>query len=324
MSITTSPRNTNRHTASTISSLQRPIFIIGCPRSGTGLLHHLMRLHKDLAWITPFTSWVCGKRWFDAVPPGLVRPLDHLREKLPDSVLPAFLHGPYDGSLSIPDLLETSEGHSIWNRFCDRTPDDSADADAATPQAVATLRSIVRWHLRYHNRPRFIGKTPRHALRLPFLRAVFPDALFIHLVRDGRAVASSILRRRQASMAPTDKWWGARPPGWESMLDAPSIVQAAWTWQTIVETIERESEAHEKSTHTVYYESLCRAPKQTLRAVFDVADLNPSGMMNPEAESALSKIRSPHEKWRTGLDKEQLAAIDFLAPLLKRHGYADA
>lgn len=324
MNIATSRRNIDRQTSLTVSPLQRPLFIIGCPRSGTGLLHHLTRLHKDLAWITPLTSWVCGKRWFQTVPPQLVRPLDHLREVLPNLALPSFLHGPYDGSLSIQGLLETSEGHSIWNRFCDRTPDDSAGADAATPQAITTLRSILRWHLRYHDRPRFIGKTPRNALRIPFLRAVFPEAQFIHLVRDGRAVASSILRRRRASMAPTDKWWGARPPGWESMLETPSIVQAAWTWKTIVETVERESELDETSTHTVYYESLCRAPKQTLRTLFDVANLDPDRMMGPEAETALSKIRPPHEKWRTILDEEQLAAIDFLAPLLKRHGYGDA
>lgn len=324
MTIPTSGTDPDRETEPVASLSQRPIFIIGCPRSGTGLLHHLMRLHEDLAWVTPFTSWICGKPWFEALPPRFVRPLDHLREALPTAVLPTFLHGPYDGSLALPGILETSEGHSIWDRFCTRTPDDRASAATATDETKSTLRSIVHWHLRYHQRPRFIGKTPRNALRLPFLRAVFPDALFIHLVRDGRAVASSILRRRQDSPGPTAQWWGARPPGWKTMLENPPIVQAAWTWKTILETIEEDADALETSLHTVYYESLCRAPRQTLRSLFEGVDLDPDRMRQPDVESALSKIRPPHEKWRTVLDDEQLAAIDFLAPLLDRHGYADA
>lgn len=89
-------------------------------------------------------------------------------------------------------------------------------------------------------------------------------------------------------------------------------------------TIEEDADALETSLHTVYYESLCRAPRQMLRSLFEGVDLDPDRMRQPDVESALSKIRPPHEKWRTVLDDEQLAAIDFLAPLLDRRGYADA
>jgi len=41
---------------------------------------------------------------------------------------------------------------------------------------------------------RFAEKCPRHALVVPFLAEAFPDATFIHVVRDGRAVASSLLK----------------------------------------------------------------------------------------------------------------------------------
>jgi hypothetical protein len=34
-------------------------------------------------------------------------------------------------------------------------------------------------------------KTPSNCLRVPFVRQIFPDALFIHVIRDGRACATS-------------------------------------------------------------------------------------------------------------------------------------
>ena len=49
----------------------------------------------------------------------------------------------------------------------------------------------------------FVEKTPGHVERLPLIAAVYPDAWYVHLVRDGRDVARSIVR------AP----WGQTRPG---------------------------------------------------------------------------------------------------------------
>ena len=40
----------------------------------------------------------------------------------------------------------------------------------------------------------FLEKTPQHCLVAPFILNIFPNARFIHLIRDGRAVVASLLR----------------------------------------------------------------------------------------------------------------------------------
>ncbi|MBV8297333.1 MAG: sulfotransferase [Acidimicrobiia bacterium] len=47
----------------------------------------------------------------------------------------------------------------------------------------------------------FVEKTPSHIFKLPFLAAIYPDAWYIHLIRDGRDVARSLAR---SPMGPDD------------------------------------------------------------------------------------------------------------------------
>jgi hypothetical protein len=272
--------------------------------------------------VTPVTNWICGKAWFRRVPPGLARGLDELLVRLPRRAIPPFLRGPYDGSLDVRGMPETREGHSIWNRYCPDRAHHACTASDATPPIREGLRDVVRWHLAYHGRLRFVSKTPRNALRIPFFHAVFPDIRFLHLVRDGRAVASSILKRRLSDHGTLDRWWGARPPGWQAVRSAPPIRQAAWMWTTFLETIEREAERlPEASVHTVTYENLTRHPEETLRGLFDWADLDPEPFFHSDASRHLEKIRPPGDAWAERLTDGQKDQLDVLAPTLEQYGY---
>lgn len=300
----------------------RPLIVIGCPRSGTGLLHQVLRLHPALAWVTPVTNWVCGKAWFRRVPPPLARTFEEVVMRLPPRLVPPFLRGPHDGSLEISGLPETREGHSIWNRYCPDRDHHACTADAATPAVREGLRDVLRWHLSYHDRPRFLSKTPRSGLRIPFFHAVFPDAQFLHIVRDGRAVAASILKRRRADHGSIHEWWGARPPGWQDVRSRPPIRQAAWMWTTFLETIEREGrKLPDGSMHRVRYEDFTRAPEATLREIFDWAGLAPGAFFHSDAPRHLRKIHRPPTTWQDRLTGDQRAHLDVLEPMLHHYGY---
>ena len=58
------------------------------------------------------------------------------------------------------------------------------------------FRGVYAWLLRYQLEGglRFCEKTPTNAFLLPFLGRAFPDALFVHIIRDGRDVAASHIR----------------------------------------------------------------------------------------------------------------------------------
>jgi hypothetical protein len=58
----------------------------------------------------------------------------------------------------------------------------------------------------------FIEKTPGHAHLVPFLRAVYPNARYLHLIRDGRDVARSLSQMRFTQLpdaADAAANWGA-------------------------------------------------------------------------------------------------------------------
>jgi len=77
---------------------------------------------------------------------------------------------------------------------------------------------------------RFLEKTPKNALRIPFLRAMFPDAFFIYLYRDERATISSMIdawRSGRFVTYPDLPEWEGHPwsllltPGWRELIGKP-------------------------------------------------------------------------------------------------------
>jgi LPS sulfotransferase NodH len=97
-----------------------------------------------------------------------------------------------------------------------------------------------------------LEKTPDHAMHLDFASELLPACRVIHLVRDSRAVAASLIR---ASREPWGREWAPRTP------DA-----AAQRWLECVEAAERFGESAGPSRFLrVHYESLHRSPSRSLR-----------------------------------------------------------
>jgi hypothetical protein len=147
--------------------LQRPIFVVGCPRSGTTLVQCILSASSRAFSLpeTHFFSWV----------------------------LPALGDSPAEGveAGGIDDVrrvLESEAGLELPPDFYaalrSRAPLTYRDVfvalvEAYRPAAGADLRAIE--------------KTPRHVLCLNTIGAVFPDAVFVDVVRDPIDVASSLL-----------------------------------------------------------------------------------------------------------------------------------
>jgi hypothetical protein len=55
-------------------------------------------------------------------------------------------------------------------------------------------------------RPHFAEKTPRHVRRIPLIRRLVPEARFVLMVRDGRDVAASFIRRKGAAIVGAHRW----------------------------------------------------------------------------------------------------------------------
>lgn len=182
-------------------ALVQPIFIMSPPRSGSTLLFETL--------INNQTIWS-----LDDEGHGIIEKHPELRPRQFSSDSNRLTRKSYSHALAKSIRLDFLKG--VRNR-------DGAPLDKATTPNI-----------------RLLEKTPKNALRIPFLDAVFPDALYIYLYRDPKENISSIMDGWQSGrfVTYTDKrgrnghWSFLLPPKWESMLDKPLEEVAAFQWET--------------------------------------------------------------------------------------------
>lgn len=94
-----------------------------------------------------------------------------------------------------------------------------------------------------------LDHTPWYTGLVPFLAALFPKAKFVHVIRDGRAVAASLAHNYKSGR----KWSGA------------NVEQRAQLWSTLVQAGMRgRTMAAEGRYFELRYESLCQEPVREL------------------------------------------------------------
>jgi hypothetical protein len=124
-------------------------------------------------------------------------------------------------------------------------------AEDAEDRIVQHLRHAFLEGLRNHaglrhadvagaQKPRMLEKTPKNALRIPFLDRVFPDARYIWLYRDPRENLSSMIEAWRSSdfvtyrnlPGWTGNWSLLLPPGFERLAGRPLEEVVAFQWQS--------------------------------------------------------------------------------------------
>ncbi|MHA7839212.1 MAG: sulfotransferase family protein, partial [bacterium] len=165
----------------------------------------------------------------------------------------------------------------------------------------------------------YVEKWPGNAFLIDELLSVFPDARFIHIIRDGRYVADSAFRRYGG------EWLtghlnvftslAMNQTGYDSTL--PMMARGGLRWRLQVESA-MESLAHlpAERSHTLRYEDLQREPEATVQAVFSFLDLDYEPHDVPRIESA---NRRP---WDTWSEADKTSFKEVAGPLLERLGYA--
>jgi hypothetical protein len=227
------------------------LFIVGSPRSGTTLLQRLLDCHPQLA-ITPETHWIA--RWF--------------HDKQGKGITP-------DGRVS-KKLLRKLYAHP---RFAElgvkprkkhfRVPDGERVSYAGF------VSSLFDLYGQKHGKPLVGDKTPGYAREIPTLHTLWPQARFVHLIRDGRDVALSILHWGRAKNwepgegAARFRTWTADPLGTAALW---------WEWHV---RLAREAGAALGSAlyHEVRYEALVDCPADQCRALCDFLGVPSDGAL---------------------------------------------
>lgn len=96
-----------------------------------------------------------------------------------------------------PDIADIYEPYFIWDYRTGSGSDDErteAMADAATR---AFIRREFELFANKSQQSVVVEKSPENCFRVPYVRAVFPEAKWIHIIRDGRDCVESIYRESE-------------------------------------------------------------------------------------------------------------------------------
>ena len=229
---------------------------------------------------------------------------------------------------SIPSLAPRNRGFDS-NRL---TAQDASPAVCAQLHAnyVSRLRNASgRSYIALADRApatiRFLEKTPKNALRIPFLAAVYPDAKFVFLHRDAKTNMSSIMdawrSRRFVTYRDLPGWTG-QPwsllllPDWRGMVGAGLAEVALHQWcDTNNYILDDLAALPREDWCTIRYEDLTADPDGTLRQLCDFSGVECGNDMrkflDQPAGPSRYAITPPHpDKWR----KNEAAIV----PLLPR------
>ena len=217
-----------------MSASAPPLFIVGCSRSGTTLLRLMLTQHSALH-IPPESEFLLSlhdqtdrygsfeaphQRWF------FIRDLQTTEVSMGAYAFPIF------------DL----DLHEAEAAIAARAPTDFAGASAALFEASA----------RKHGKSRWGDKTPHYVRHIEWLSRAFPEAQFIHMIRDGRDVARSRVEAGFTS----------------------SMRRSALHWKEEVEAGRKAGlDLPPTRYRELFYENLVHDPRSTLQEICEWIDL---------------------------------------------------
>jgi len=91
-----------------------------------------------------------------------------------------------------PEIAQWYEPYFVWNFHLDLKDNDVREAWEANLKVQRFVRREFRYFKERSGKRIVVDKTPDHSFRIPFVQQVFPEAKWIHIVRDGRDVTLSM------------------------------------------------------------------------------------------------------------------------------------
>jgi len=291
-------------------------------RSGTTLLFECLATHPDVGWLAHHANRYPG------------RPELYALTRLCDwslSFRKSIERSDQRRSLLEKIRLGPAEAYETWEALCgEKIRNSWLEGVRPSPQEREDVHGLVRAVLRWSAKSRFAAKLTGPP-RIGFLQAIFPDAIFVHVVRDGRAVARSLLRVdfwRNSFRLREPAWKDGFPAAYEALWhaheDSP-LALAALQWRHVIEVARREASALAPGQyHELRYEDLLADPERRLDELLRVAALAPSTRVQRFLRSRF-QLRDMNEASRRNAHPDEDALLDdLLAPTLRSLGYETA
>jgi sulfotransferase family protein len=272
-----------------MSAARAPVIILGVRRSGTTLLRVILDRSSELA--IPDESYVV--------------PQIAQRHR-----------GPVDPAAFVDDLRRLPRFRELGI-----DPDDVAPRLRPGITPGEAVGAVFETYAADRGKQRWGDKTPLYMQYLPMLERLFPEARFVHLVRDGRDAAISFLAMPEGIVTRT----------WAHPTDAAGF---ACQWRTEIEAAQALGRRVGPGRHLeVRYERLVAEPEPTVREIctfvelpFEPGMLDYAGTVDLTGKPHQQRLTQPPttgvRDWRTEMTPADVAAFEEVAgDVLARLGY---
>jgi hypothetical protein len=206
-------------------------------------------------------------------------------------------------------------------------------------QANRFYRTAYAWLMRLHLDAdlRFAEKTPRNCFLLNFLAQAFPDAQFIHIIRDGRDAALSHSKQPWMQSASADsghtesggylqgpypRFW-VEPERRQEFELTTDIHRCIWAWRRHTECVLAADSGIPVSQYCeIRYEALVRQPSETADLLLSFLGIDIPTSRQVFRDAVCKADPGSVGRWRSELTTSQLQQVEAEAgELLTRLGY---
>lgn len=218
--------------------MKRLVFIVGLQKSGTNLL---VKLLEQSGRATRLSHGMEGGPW------------GHAPAFSPTEFPAGTIYQRHNGEM----------GHEI-------------DADEVNPEIAEFVWESLNRHIaEFQPLPLHIGfsKTPYNTVRIPWVRALFPDCFIVGVIRRAVPNSFSLLKRYQPNSRtsppqPEEGWWGVKPRGWRQMICEDKVMQIAQQWNAVNAKMWRNWAC---LNMLVWYHDLCTQPGENVQRILETA-----------------------------------------------------
>lgn len=291
----------------------REAFLVGAGRSGTTLLYKLLCLHPAIAYISNYETRL---GWF---PDGLACRAVAWR---PDEKLQAWFNQRGNAYFSARPWLKRvlptpHEGEKVFASA--GMPLFPARDEPPGEQTIRRLRARFERLRRRAGASVLVSKRTANNRRIPQLERIFPHARYIHLVRDGRAVARSLSNV---------EWWDGHTVWWDGRTAAdmersgePRLAICAQNWvRELAEVRDQLAHVAPERVLELRFEELLADPLRHLERILRFLDVESLALFRAAVLSL--NLRPVEAQWHKAWDAEQLACVlDVTRPMLRDLGY---
>lgn len=251
--------------------LEKPLILTGVGRSGTTIISEIIFQHEALAWPSIYQNRFPDKVWINKLRPLLDNRFWSFRgQKQQMDKIPFYKNY----------LFRPSEANAFWKHIT--KPETNFLYDFLLNVQVSDedknrIRNIFQNLVQYQKRTRLAFKTTGPG-RIGFLKNIFPDAIFIEIIREPFANVRSLLKVPFWKDRGMHKlWWqGAYSEDEQKQAvawkDRPALITALQYAKIRDKNLE-EARLHKAEFYSFAYEDFVKDPEDFIAQILSVAGL---------------------------------------------------